>query len=175
MLSEGGGGVYGLVMGELELRQSSDDRRRHDVEGVGSIRRMSLFSRAALLLPVEGEPLTAQSSGLLSGEFEAVAPGGDQVGEYTHPDLLTHSGRIRWRDRRLRLRTTPVLVSRYELREDDTTLLEVQATGWGHPPAQVAVHDASDPGLLLFALWLAQGFVDHDSGRGRLGADAATG
>jgi hypothetical protein len=161
-------------MGDQVLRQSSEDRRRYDLEGVGSIRRMSLFSRTALLLPVDGEPLTARSRGLLSGEAEAVAAGGGLVGEYTHPDLLTHSGRIRWEDRTLRLRTTPVLVSRYELREDDVTLLEVQATGWGHPPAQVTVHDAGDPGLLLFALWLAQGFVDHDSGRGRLGADAAT-
>jgi hypothetical protein len=161
-------------MGDQVLLQSPDDRRRYDLEGVGSIRRMSLFSRTALLIPVEGEPLTAQSRGLLSGESEAVAAGGGEVGEYTHPDLLTRSGRIGWRGRELRLRTRPVLVSSYELREDDATLLAVQATGWGHPPAQVTVHDASDPGLLLFALWLAQGFVDHDSGRGRLGTEATT-
>ncbi|WP_090968228.1 hypothetical protein [Nocardioides exalbidus] len=161
-------------MGDQLLTQSADDRRRYDLEGVGSIRRMSLFSRTALLLPADGEPFTAQSRGLLSGESEAVAAGGEQVGEYTHPDLLTRSGRVRWHERTLRLRTTPVLVSRFELIEDGAALLEVQATGWGHPPAKVTVRDASDRGLLLFALWLAQGFVDHDSGRGRTGAGAPT-
>ncbi|MDR7253407.1 hypothetical protein J2X46_002392 [Nocardioides sp. BE266] len=161
-------------MGDLVLRQSSEDRRRYDVEGIGSIRRMSLFSRTALLLPVDGEPLTAQSRGLLSGEAEAVTPKGEVVGAFTRPDLLTRGGEIAWHGRRLRLRTTPVLVSRYSLRDGETTLLDLQATGWGTSPAQLTVHEATDPGLVLFVLWLAQGFVDHDSGRGRTGAAATT-
>lgn len=161
-------------MGDQVLLQSSDDRRRYDLAGVGSIRRMSLFSRTALLLPVDDEPLTAQSRGLLTGESEAVAAGGGPVGDYTHPDLTTRGGRIGWRGRELRLRTPPGDISSFELHEDGATLLAVRATGWGHLPAQVTVHDPGDPGLLLFALWLAQGVVAHDSGRGRLGTEATT-
>lgn len=168
-------------MGELLLARSPGDRRRYDLAGVGSIRRMGLFSRTALLLPADGEPLTARSRVGLGGEAEAVSAGGDVVGSYGGPDLLTRSGEITWRDRALHLRTTPLLVSRFALREGRTTLLDLQATGWGPSPARVSVHETItsgpdpglDPGLVLFALWLAQGFVDHDSGRGPAGADAA--
>lgn len=151
-------------MGDLALVRSADDRRRYDIDGVGSLRRVGLFSRTTLLFPDGGEPLTAQSRVSLSGAAEVVAPGGDVVGEFAEQALLGHGGDLTWRGRRLRLGSGTVLISRYVLRDGDTTLLEVQARGWGDRPVDVSLgEEAVDPGLVLFALWLTQGFVDHDS------------
>jgi hypothetical protein len=152
-------------MGDLVLSRSVEDRRRFDLEGVGSLRRVGLFSRTTLLFPSGGEPLTAQSRVGLSGGAEALAPGGEVVGEFTSQALLGHGGEIAWRGRWLDLRSGTVLISRYVLRDGDTTLLEVQARGWGESPADVTIGaEPVDPGLVLFVLWLTQGFVDHDAG-----------
>jgi hypothetical protein len=149
---------------ELELKRWFDDRRRFDLDGVGSIRRGGWWSRRAGLLPVQAPPLTAAPQGLMGRAAIVTTADGVTVGRFAQKGVLSHGGELVWRDRQLRVRSEALLTNRYSISDGDTALLEVRATGWGRTPARVSLSgEAADPGLVLFALWVVQDFIAQDS------------
>ncbi|MBC2931837.1 hypothetical protein [Nocardioides sp. zg-1228] len=152
---------------ELVLTRSDGDRRRHDLDGVGTIRRGGWWSRSCELVPVEGPPLTAAPQGRMGRAAVATDTAGVTVGRFAQKGLLTHGGELVWRDRPLRVRSEALVTTRYSVSDGDTALLEVRATGRGRTPARVSLHhERVDPGLVLFSLWLVQDFIAQDSSAG---------
>ena len=161
------GSTVGRMAVELELRRSHDDRRRYVVDGVGSLRYGSWFSRRAELMPVGGPALTAQPRGVMSRSAVAVTAAGVPVGEFAQSRRLTHGGEVTWRGRSLTLRSEAVLTSRYSLLDGTSVALEVRASGWGRTRARLTLGtELLEPGLVLFALWVVQDFLAQDSSSG---------
>jgi len=71
--------------------------------------------------------------------------------------LLRGGGALRWQDREYALRPTGFTRLRYELVLEERKLAVVDPKGWGTRPVklQVAGVDAVEPGLLLFAAFVA--------------------
>ncbi|MBB6628299.1 hypothetical protein H5V45_13315 [Nocardioides sp. KIGAM211] len=150
--------------GELVLTRSTDDRRRYDLAGVGSVRREGLLGRSHELRPVVGRPLVARQRGFLGRSTEAVDEAGVVVGTFTQRGLLRHGGPVVWNGLPHDLTSRSSWKNGYELARDGTPLLTVEARGWGRTPARIRVHDDRvDPGLVLFTVWLVQQFVQQDA------------
>ena len=151
-------------MAELALTRSVDDRRRYELDGVGSIRRVGLFSRGAELHTVTGRMLNARSRGFAGRTSDATDEASGTVGQFVQAWKLKRTGTLTWRGLPHEVTTESSWRNRYLLSRDGRALLTVQCRGWGRTPARLTVHDDTlDPGLALFTTWLVQQFVESDA------------
>lgn len=153
-------------MNELTLTRSADDRRRNELAGYGSIRRIGWLSRHAEIRTLDGfERTTSQSP---TGKFARLHEGsGSVVAEYQRTRWVDHGGTVTWRGLPYELTVESSWRHRYLLSRNGTETVRVTCRGWGKKPAVVEVLESStEPALVLFTVWLAQLFVEMDSSAG---------
>ena len=153
-------------MTEFALTRSADDRRRFELDGYGSIRRSSWLKRNAEIRTCDGVERTTRQSptGKHAGLIEAA---GSVVADYQRTRWVDHGGTLTWRGLPYDVTVESHWRHRYLLSRNGVDALRVTYKGWGKKPAVVEVHDPGmDPGLVLFMTWLAQTFVELDSGAG---------
>lgn len=156
------GAYAGSMMPELELTRTPGDRRLYALDGVGTLRLEGLVSRAAAA--EAGGARWRFARRVWSRRAEATDSLGSVVGEFK-PGTFRRGGTVRWGDRELSLRPASAWRERYALVEGDRELALLDAKGRGRRPVKVTVADAGavEPGLLLFATFVARG-LSEDSG-----------
>ena len=71
---------------------------------------------------------------------------------------------MRWSGRELALRPSSAWRERYALVDGDEELALLDAKSWGRRPVKIATADgAVEPGLLLFAAFVARGLAEDTS------------
>jgi len=142
------------AMTELELTRSSDDKRLYVLDGVGALRFEGFGSQRAEA--EAGDERWRFSRRTFRRTIEAVDAGGATAGGFVSA-LLRGGGALRWRGREYVLRTTGLTRLRYELVLAEQALAVVEPKGWGKRPVKLLVGDldAVEPGLLLFAVFVA--------------------
>src|SRR4051812_612751 len=147
-------------MPELELTRSGDDRRRYEVDGVGTLRLGGLLSRGATAAS-DGAEWSFDRRGFWQRTVEATDATGDVVGSF-QPGKLRRGGTLRWGGRDLELRPASRWRERYALVDGDRELAALDGKGWGKRPVRIAVDDpdAVDAGLLLFATFVVRGLAE---------------
>lgn len=161
-------------MTDLQLIRSTDDRRRYDLPGVGSLRLPKRGSRAVAATPVTGFPLTFHAH---ASRYEATDTMGSVVG--SAPATLTYeaSDSLIWVDARYALDvTTRGSRTAFVLSSGDTPLAVIEPYSDARTKAAVGLGGARvEAGLLLFATWIAQTLreqsVTGDGGGGDGGGD----
>jgi len=151
---------------ELALTRSADDRRRYELAGYGSIRRVGWLSRYAEIRTLDGyERTTTQSP---TGKFaRLLEASGSVVAEYERTRWVDHGGTVTWRGLPYDLTVESHWRHRYLVSRNGVETVRVTCRGWGKKPAVVEVREASaEPALVLFTTWLAQLFVEMDSSAG---------
>jgi hypothetical protein len=162
-------------MPELELRRSPDDRRLYELEGVGTLRLEGLASRRATA-EAAGRSWQLARRGVWRRGILATDGAGGEAGEFT-PRALRRGGTLVWLGRELALRPASRWRERYALVDGETELAVFDARSWGKRPVKVTLHGeagAQDPGLLLFAAFIARDLA-ADADAVAAGATAATG
>jgi hypothetical protein len=166
-------------MAELELTRSRDDRRRYDLEGVGSLRLQGWMSRGATA-DVEGSGWAFRRRGFWRTAFEATDAEGDEAGTFRATGLK-RGGTLRWGDRELQLRAGSFWRERYALADGERELALFEGKSWGRRPVRVTIDDpaALDPALVLFTAYVVRGLAEDASaaagGAAAAGAAAASG
>lgn len=155
--------VIMVAMAELELTQSRDDRRRYEVEGVGTLRFQGLFSRRASA-ESGGAAWSFGRRGVFQAKIEATDASGAIVGLFS-PRTLRRGGWLRWGDHELELRPASMWRERYALADDDRELALLDAKGWGKRPVRLTLEEPVllDPGLLLFAAFTVRHLAEDAS------------
>jgi hypothetical protein len=151
-------------MAELELTRSRDDRRRYEVDGVGSLRLRGLMARGATA-EAGAASWTFDRRGVWKRAIEASDATGVVVGSFD-PRGLRRGGALRWGGHYFELRPASWWKERYALVDGDRELAILDGKGWGKRPVRITVErlDVVEPGLLLFAAFVVR----------RLAEDAAT-
>jgi hypothetical protein len=163
-------------MAELELTRSRDDRRLYEVEGVGTLRLRSFLSRGATA-ESGAAAWTFDRRGFWQTTIEATDATDAVVGSFA-PRTLRRGGLLRWGDREYELRPASMWKERYALADGDRELAVLDAKGWGKRPVRITLDDAGavEPGLLLFAAFVARGLAeDASAAAGGASTAAATG
>jgi hypothetical protein len=160
-------------MAELALTRSGDDRRRYEIERVGTLRLGGFLSRGATAAG-DGAEWSFYRRGFWQRTVEATDAAGDVVGSF-QAGKLRRGGALRWGGRDLALRPASKWRERYALVDGDRELAALEGKGWGKRPVRIAVDDpdAVDPGLLLFATFVVRGLAE-DAGAA-VGASGAVG
>ena len=159
-------------MAELELTRSKDDRRRYELDGVGSLRLQGWASRSASA-EAPGRSWQFGRRGFLRPVVEATDAAGGVAGTFKGSGIK-RGGTLRWGDRGLQLRPASVWRERYALADRDRELATFEGKGWGKRPVKVTVEDpaAVDPALLLFTAFVVRGLAE-DANSAAGGAAAA--
>jgi hypothetical protein len=159
-------------MAELELTRSRDDRRRYELEGVGSLRLEGWGARRATADTGEGAWQFARR-GVLKPTVEATDLAGTPRGEFKARGLR-RGGTLRWGEREFALRPASAWRERYALVDGERELLLLDGKGWGKRPVKITVEDlaAIEPGLLLFAAYVVRGLAE-DAGNASAGVASA--
>jgi len=158
---------------ELELTRSPDDKRLYVLDGVGTVRFEGFGSRRAVA--EAGDERWRLSRRTFARTTEAVDASGATAGTFVSA-LLRGGGALRWLGGEYSLRPTGVTRRRYELVLGERTLAVVDPKGWGKRPVKLLVGDldAVEPGLLLFASFVAHGLAGDAAATAGGGAVAAT-
>ena len=148
---------------QLTLTRSSDDRRRYELPGHGSLRRTRWLSRDAEIATADG--VTRRTTQSPTGKRATLTEGADSVvAAYERTSWTSHDGTVTWRGLPHQVRVESRWRGRYLLSRDGADLVRVTCRGWGRRPATVEVLDpAADPALVLFTTWLVQTFVEMDA------------
>ena len=148
-------------MTELALTRASDDRKRYDLPGYGSLRRDGWLSRRSELRTDDGRVLTARQRGALQRAAEALDAAGSVLGDYRQQRVLNHGGELTWSGLPYEVSSQSALYTRYVLSRNHAPVVSVHVKAWGgRTPAVVTVTDPhADPGLVLFTVWLVQTFA----------------
>ncbi len=158
-------------MRELELTRSRDDRRRYDLEGVGSVRLGGWLSGGATIEAGDAL-LEVRRRGILRRTTEAEDHTGAPVGRFG-PEGWRRGGPLWWDGRELALKPSSAWRERYALVEGDRELALLEGKGWGSRPVRIRLDDpAIDPALLLFAAYVVRALAE-DAGS-TAGATVAT-
>lgn len=148
-------------MAELALTRGSGDKRRYELEGVGTLRFGGWASRwATAEVGVRRWGLARR--GILRSRIESTEPGGSVVGVFEGRSLK-RGGSLLWEGDEYALRPDSRWRERYALDDESgRTLAVLDGTGWGKRPLRVDVDDdaAVDPGLLLFAVFVVRALAD---------------
>jgi len=151
-------------MADLELTRANDDRRLYVLDGVGTLRFERRFGGRRATAEAGGRSWRLETR-LWRRAVEATDESGSVVGSFD-PRALRRGGALVWNGRELQLRPASRWRERYALADGDRELVGLDAKGWGKRPVKVTVDDpdAVEPGLVLFAAFVARG----------LGEDATT-
>lgn len=146
-------------MPDLELTRTAVDRRLYALEGAGTLRLEGLASWRATVQTATGSWRLARR-GFTGRRVEAADVTGTLVGAF-EPRSIRRGGVLRWGGRELELRPASGWRERYALADGDRELVLLDAKGWGKRPVKVTLDDpdAIDPGLLLFAAFVARGLA----------------
>ena len=161
-------------MTELELTRMSGDRRRYSLEGIGIVRLEGLFSSSATAGAGERSWHFTRRS-FWQRVVEATDAAGVVVGEFVPRDIR-RGGTLRWGSRELTLSPVSSLRERYVLGEADRDLVLLDGKGWGRRPVKItlAVPEALEPGLLLFAAFVVHRLAVNAANTSAAGSTAAT-
>jgi hypothetical protein len=154
---------------DLVLTRSADDKRRYELAGYGSIRRIGWLTRYAEIRTPDGfERTTTQSpTGKFARLVEASGSPDDVVAEYERTRWVDHGGTVTWRGLPFDLAVESHWRHRFLLSRNGVEAVRVTCRGWGRKPAVVEVLEPSlEPALVLFTVWLAQLFVEMDASTG---------
>ena len=148
-------------MAELELTRARDDRRLYVLDGVGTLRLHGWGGRAATATADrDGRAWELVRRGLFKVSVEATDALGTLVGSY-EPRTFGRGGALLWGGRALTMRPASAWVDRYALADGDLELAVYSPRGWSKRPVSVRVGDpAADPGLLLYAAYVARVLAD---------------
>jgi len=160
-------------MAELALTRTSGDRRRYDLEGMGTLRLGGWASRWA----------TAEAGvrrwgfarrGLFRTVIEATDPAGSVVGSFAGRSLK-RGGSLRWDEHEYALAPDSMWKERYALLDGERRLAVLDGKGWGKRPVRIDVDDDADLplGLLLFTAFVVRALAeDASSSAGAVSAGA---
>lgn len=151
-------------MSERHLMRSRDDRRRYDLEGFGSLRKVNWYSHHHVGRTRDGREWLFRKRGALGGRSEATAPDGVVVGLTEQQRILNHGGSLQWYGQRYEVVSDSKWKTRYHLRGPRGDLVSVESKGWGKNPAKLILlrPDDIDHGLLLYFTWLVNTFAEDD-------------
>jgi hypothetical protein len=144
-------------MADLELTRAKDDRRSYGLEGVGTLRFERSFG-APRATAAAGDRRWRLQTSVWRRSVKATDETGAVVGTFD-PRALRRGGRLEWGGRELEMRPASVWRERYALADGDRELALLDAKDWGKRPVRVTLDDpaAIEPGLLLFAVFVARG------------------
>jgi hypothetical protein len=150
-------------MAELALTRSSGDRRRYELEGVGTLRLGGWASRWATAEAGEREWGLARR-GILRSRIEATDSAGTVVGSFSGRSLK-RGGTLRWEEDEYVLKPDSHWKERYALVAGDRRLALVEGRGWGKRPVRVDLDDdvPIDPGLVLFCAFVVRALAEDAS------------
>jgi hypothetical protein len=163
-------------MATLELQRSPDDRRLYALGEIGTLRLEGLFSSSAVA-EARGMSWRFARRGFWQRRIDATDAAGSSVGSFTMP-ILRRGGILHWGNRELQLVAASSWRERYALIEGEDELAFFDAKSWGKRPVKVDVDDpdSADPGLLLFATFIARSLAkDRDDNAGAGASTAAIG
>ena len=142
----------------LALRRSSEDKRRFDLPGVGSLQLPRWPSRATLATPIEGAALTLVADRRACRAFDTAER---EVGTSASTMRRNLIVAVRWHDTEYELRALEREGTVYILSASDRDLAVIQPHG-RRSGATIGVGETSiDPSLLLYVIWLAQRFREQ--------------
>lgn len=161
-------------MSELALTRKAGDKRRYDLEGMGSLRLGGWASRWATAEVGEHRWGFARR-GILRSVIEATDPSGTVVGAFEGRSLK-RGGTLRWEEREYVLASDSMWKERYALLDGERRLASLEGKGWGKRPVRIDVDDdAGLPlGLLLFAAFVVRALA-QDASSASGGASAGAG
>lgn len=159
-------------MTELALTRSPGDRRRFELEGVGTLRLGGWASRWATVEAGERRWGLARR-GLWRSRIEATDPAGSVVGTFEGRSLK-RGGTLRWEEREYVLKPDSHWTERYALGDGDRRLAVLEGRGWGKRPVRVDVEDRSaiDAGLLLFTAFVVRALAEDATAAGSAASGA---
>ena len=163
----------GLLMADLELTRSRDERRLYSLDGVGSLRVGFLGSSATA--EADSRRWRIGRTALWRRALQATDESGTVAGVF-EPNTIRRGGKLRWDGREFTLRPASAWRERYALAEGDHELAILDGKSWGKRPVKITVDEpqAIDPGLLLFTAFVVRGLAaDAVSGDGGVGASTA--
>jgi hypothetical protein len=160
-------------MPELELIRSRDDRRRYEIDGVGSLRLEGFFSRSATA-EAGAATWTFRRVGFWQRVVEATDASDTVAGSF-EPRTWRRGGTLTWRGRELELRPASAWKERYALVDSDREIAVVDGRSWGKRPVRITVDDpaAVEPGLLLFAAFVVRGLAEDTDAAASVAASTA--
>jgi hypothetical protein len=161
-------------MADLELSRSQADRRLYVLDGIGTLRFEGLFSRKATA-DADGARWRFARTGFWGRRIEATDAEGTPVGEFL-PRSLRRGGTIRWAGRELVMRPASGWRERYALVQGEQELALLDGKSWGRRPVSISLEDptAVEPGLLLFAAFVARGLAEDAAGAAAAAASTAS-
>lgn len=150
-------------MADLELTRTPDDRRRYELEGVGTLRLEGWGSRRATAEAGQGGWQFARR-GIFKPTVEATDLAGAPAAEFKAHGLR-RGGTLRWGEREFALRPASIWRERYALADGERELVLLDGKGWGKRPVKITIEDptAIEPGLLLFAAYVVRGLAEDAS------------
>ncbi|MEA2143124.1 MAG: hypothetical protein QOI64_1554 [Solirubrobacteraceae bacterium] len=161
-------------MTELALTRRRGNRRRYELDGVGTLRLGGWASRWATAEAGERRWGFARR-GIFKSVIEATDPAGTVVGAFEGRSLK-RGGALRWDEREFVLKPDSMWRERYALVDGDRRLVTLDGKGWGKQPVRVDVDDTAtiDPGLLLFAAFVVRALAEDASSAAAGGAAAVS-
>lgn len=148
-------------MQERQLSRAPDDRRRFDLEGFGSMRKVNWHSHDHEGYARDGRRWLFRKQGLMGGRSEAIEPNSVVVGLTEQNRILNYGGALHWYGQRYEVISDSAWKTRYRLRGPRGDLVGVESKGWGNKPAKLTLlrPDDIDHGLLLYFTWLVNTFA----------------
>ena len=153
-------------MREVQLSRSGADRRRYEIDGIGWLRSVGLFRLRAEAGTTGDRHWAFEPRGWAGGRAEALdGASGLPVADYRRTAKLSHGGTITWQSRAYDLRPASRWQQRYVVSLGEQQLAEIAVKGRSKQPVTLRIAPSleAEPGLVLFACWLCQGFVTQSS------------
>ena len=153
-------------MAELALTRSSGDKRRYELDGIGTLRLGGWASRWATAMAGERKWGLARR-GILKSVIQATEPDGTVVGEIEGRSLK-RGGSLRWEEHADALEPDSRWKEHYALVDGERRLATLEGKGWGKRPVRVELADDEriDPGLVLFAAFVVRALAEDASSAG---------
>jgi hypothetical protein len=157
-------------MMNLALTRTPGDRKLYALADVGTLRLQGMLGRRALARTDEHTWRILRRG--FRRRLQAVELSGELFGSFA-PGMT--GGALTWRGRRYALRPSGVWRQRYALADRDEELAFFEVKSWGRRPVSVAVDERLDlePGLLLFATFVARAVAEETSGSAATASTAA--
>ena len=149
-----------MLMKEIALTRTREDRRRYALEGVGTMRVGGIVARTATASDAAGHTWHFRRRGRAAQATDEL---GSLVGEY-RPNRLGRGGRLRWGEREIALQAAGNLwQERYRLVDAHRGLGTCRGRSWGRHPVRFELADDAEleAGLFLFAAFVVRGLAEY--------------